>query len=333
VYRVNGEGVESKQIVVTARAQPISFEGIKQNLTGYENAPDEQGQVAQSMLNGLNELEQRLKNDGNVSGSDLSRTTAAGRAAILLLDSLQQATQARQQNGPEAAQEHVVRAAATLNVLESYVERIENQAVRSEARTALTAADAAVSAEVSTQQKYYRQQLEGDESTLERATWTRRLAQLAELRGNTGRASQLSNQADAAFANYSSQVRQGVATRQRARTAVEVLEENATMVILGQPLVLNPAKLDAVDSRIDRIDRLYGSTMSTYREAGATSEVQSVQSERQQVARRLQRTQYGLWGATGFYGLVIATGLFRTARNLYDFFRDRRILELGSSVQ
>ena len=118
-----------------------------------------------------------------------------------------------------------------------------------------------------------------------------------------------------------------------ARATRESIRDDATLVLLNQPLVLNPARLDSISAEISAIDAAYATAEQTYAEAGATGQAEAIGEERAAVQQRLQLTQYGLWGATALYGLVVLVALFRTGRNLYAYLQDRRTVEMGAVLQ
>ncbi|MFB6091754.1 MAG: hypothetical protein ABEK02_01945 [Haloquadratum sp.] len=332
-FEIRGEGVETRTVTVTARPIPYSFDTIVQNLSAYSNGDSPAPAAASGMVDALNALETRLKNGRSVPEGDLTETIAAGQTAALLLDSLEAANRARTQNGSAAAQEEVLRARATLNAMTEYVDRIQAPQVKAAASGALSAARAATAQQVETQIQYYRSRLEGDVTTLQRANAKRQLARLAAIRGNTERAKQLRSEANRAFDRYLTQVEDASESAERARRIRSSIRENATVVLFDQPLVLNPARLDPISAKIDRIESAYTTAAQTYARAGATQQAEAVRAERAQTLQRLQITQYGLWGATGVYGLVVAFVLLRTGRNLYAYLRDLRTVQLGADLQ
>jgi len=333
-FEVRGEDVETQTVTVTARPTPYSFESISSNLSSYAEGGGPRADTASGMGASLEALESRLRNGEEVPEGDLTETIAAGETAVLLLDSLEAADQARNDDGPAAAQEDVLRAQATLNAMSEYVARIEASGVDSSASGALQSAQTATDEQVDAQVSFYESQL-GDDgiSTLQRASANRQLARLAESRGNTDRAEQLNQEATAAFETYLSQVREASGDVQDARSTREAIREEATLVLLGQPLVLNPARLDSISRRIDAIDAAYASAEETYAAAGASGEAEAVAQERAQASQQLQFTQFGLWGATGAYGLAVLFVLVRTGLNLYAYLQDRRVVRLGAMLR
>ena len=333
VFEIRGEDVEAQTVTVTARPRLTNVEPITESLSAYTGGSGPRARTASGMTDSLRTLETQLQEGGEVPDGDLTETVAAGQTAVLLLQSLEAADEARESDGPAAAQADVLRAQATLNAMSEYVGRIEASGIDSSATGALDAARTATNEQVEQQVSYYESQLDGDITTLQRASINRQLARLAESRGNAERAEEFNAEAAGAFETYLSQVEDASANVEEARATRESIREDATLVLLGQPLVLNPARLDSISAEIESIDAAYASAAQTYSEAGATSEAEAIGQERTQVQQRLQLTQYGLWGATGLYVLVVLFVLGRTGLNLYAYLQDRRTVELGAALQ
>ena len=332
-FEIRGEGVETQTVTVTAQPTPYSFDSISNNLSSYAEGSGARAETAAGMSESLSALETRLRDGEDVPEGDLTETIAAGETAILLLDSLEAADQARGADGPAAAQADVLRAQATLNAMSEYVTRIDASQVDASATGALESARVATDEQVDAQVEYYESQLEGNITTLQRASANRQLARLAESRGDTERASRLNEEASGAFDTYLQQVQDASESAADARATRESIRDDATLVLLNQPLVLNPARLDSISAEISAIDAAYATAEQTYAEAGATGQAEAIGEERAAVQQRLQLTQYGLWGATALYGLVVLVALFRTGRNLYAYLQDRRTVEMGAVLQ
>ncbi|WP_188785647.1 hypothetical protein [Halobellus salinus] len=332
-FEVRGEGVETQTVTVTAQPTPYSFDSISNNLSSYAGGSGARAATAAGMAESLSALETRLRDGEEVPEGDLTETIAAGETAILLLDSLEAADEARGSDGPAAAQPDVLRAQATLNAMSEYVTRIDASQVDASATGSLESARAATDEQADAQVEYYESQLNGDITTLQRASANRQLARLAESRGNAERASRLNEEASGAFDTYLQQVQNASESAENARATRESIREDATLVLLNQPLVLNPARLDGISAEISAIDAAYATAEETYAEAGATGQADAIGGERATVQQRLQLTRYGLWGATALYGLVVLVALLRTGRNLYAYLQDRRTVEMGAVLQ
>ncbi|WP_311171997.1 hypothetical protein [Halobellus ordinarius] len=334
-FEVSGEGVETQTVTVIARPTPF-IDNISERLSTYEGGSGPRAGTASGMSEALGRLESQLRDGREVPEGDLTETIAAGETALLLLESLDAADAARSEEGAAAAQEDVLRARATLNAMTEYVDRIESEPVGAAAGESLAAARTATDEQVTAQEEYYRSQLQGDNgepTTLQRANANRQLARLAAIQGETERAAELNSEASAAFETYLSQVDEAASDVETARTTRASIRESATLVLFEQPLVLNPARLDPMSAKIERMDAAYASAAETYAAAGATQEADAVRTERAAASQRFQLTQYGLWGATGLYGLIVAGFLLNTGRNLYAYLQDRRTVQLGAELQ
>ena len=202
VFEIRGEDVEAQTVTVTARPRLTNVEPITESLSAYTGGSGPRARTASGMTDSLRTLETQLQEGGEVPDGDLTETVAAGQTAVLLLQSLEAADEARESDGPAAAQADVLRAQATLNAMSEYVGRIEASGIYSSATGALDAARTATNEQVEQQVSYYESQLDGDITTLQRASINRQLARLAESRGNAERAEEFNAEATGAFETY-----------------------------------------------------------------------------------------------------------------------------------
>ncbi|WP_115865326.1 hypothetical protein [Halorussus litoreus] len=324
-YRVEGDGIDAQTITVTATPEPVSLEGIRSPLADRTDAGGWQADTASGMVDTLDQLETKLRDGGEVSRTDLSTGIAAGRSTILFIESVENATGTLESEGNEAAQPEVVKAAATYNLLDSYIANLEDSELRSTANESRTAARDRVNSLVDQQRSYYEDQLEsGDVTMIERAHINRQLAQLASLQGDEQRAERLRAESAGAFENYTATVQQGNEQRQSARQLREEMDESMLTVVLGQPLMLNPAKWDAFETTAADSLSGYDDAESSFATAGASEEAQDVADERQQAASRYQFARLTMYGSTAAYGLVFLALLGYLGRNTYAYVRDAR---------
>lgn len=324
-YRISGEGIESRTITVTATPKPYSFDQIRDPLDEYAGAGDWRDETAAGMVTTLDTLQSELRDGNEVSRNDLTTSMAAGRATLLFIESVEDARETMSEEGNEAAQEEVLRAAATYNMLDSYVSELENDELRSAAEESRAAAEAQVDELVDEQTAYYRSQLDSEDvSMIERAHIKRQLAQLASLQGEEERAQRLRSESAEAFDRYSELVAEGNEKRQEARTGREEMRDSMLTVVAGQPLMVNPAKWDAFDRKSAAVLASYDEAVEALEEAGATGEADRVREERQQAAERLQLARYSMYGSTALYALAFLWLLAHLARNTYAYVRDAR---------
>jgi hypothetical protein len=329
-FRVSGDGVESQTVTVSATAKPYSFDQIRDPLSEHTGSGDWQAETASGMVEALDALESELRNDGEVSNTDLSTSIAAGRATLLFIESVESARETIESDGNEAAQDEIVRAAASYNLLDSYVSKLDSDELRSSATDSRAAAEETVDALVSEQTDYYRSQLEsGNVSMIERAHIKRQLAQLASLRGEQARATRLRKESATAFDAYTETVEEGNGHRQRARQLREGMDESMFTVVAGQPLLLNPAKWDAFDRESATVLSAYDDATASFETAGATEEATRVRTERRQEANALQIARYSLYGSTAAYSLGFLGLLAYLVRNTYAYVRDARAAVSG----
>lgn len=324
-FRVEGEDVEPRTVTVTATPEPVSLEDIRNPLEEYANAGGWQAETASGMLEALNTLESRLREGGNVSRTDLTTGIAAGRATILFIQSVENATGTLESEGNEAAQPEVVKAAATYNLVDSYVSNFESDDLQSAAAESRSAAADRVNSLVDQQRSYYEDRLAAENVTMiERAHINRQLAQLASLQGNEDRAERLRSRSAAAFDNYTATVQRGNELRQSARETREQLRESTLTVVFGQPLMLNPAKWDAFETRTSEALAAYDDAETSFATAGASEEADDVADERSEAASSFQFARYTMYGSTAAYALVFLGLLGYLVRNTYAYVRDAR---------
>ncbi|NHN61693.1 MULTISPECIES: hypothetical protein [Halorussus] len=324
-YRVSGDGVETETVTVTATPKPYSFDQIRDPLDEYTGSGDWRGRTAAGMVSALDGLERQLRDGGNVSRTDLSTSIAAGRATMLFIESVENASETMDAEGNEAAQQQVVRAAATYNLLDSYVAKLDDPQLRRSAGESRAAAKERAERLIGAQTDYYRSRLDsGNVSMIERAHMKRQLAQLASLQGETKRAERLRKESAAAFDAYSETVKEANQERQSARQLREELRGGMLTVVAGQPLMVNPMNWDAFEEQSAAVSATYGEAATAFSQAGATEEARRVRSERQQAVGRLQVARYSMYGSTAAYGLGFVGLLVYLTRNTYAYVRDAR---------
>ncbi|WP_135852196.1 COG1361 family protein [Halorussus salinus] len=324
-YRVAGENVENRTVTVTATAKPYSFDQIRDPLNEYTGSGDWQDETASGMVTALDTLEGQLRDGGDVSRTDLSTSIAAGRATLLFIESVENARDIRASDGNEAAQDEVVRAAATYNLLDSYVSQLDDSQLRDSAGESRAAADETVQQLVTRQTDYYQSRLDsGNVSKIEQAHIKRQLAQLASLQGDDERAERLRTESAAAFDAYTETVKEGNEERQSARKLHDEARDEMLTVVFGQPLMLNPAKWDAFGRTSSAVQATYGEAATAFREAGATEEAQRVADERQRMASQYQLARYSMYGSTAAYLLGFAGLVVYLVRSTYAYVRDAR---------
>lgn len=321
-FRIAGENVEVRNITVTARARPYSFDQITNPLEERAGGGDWQAATTGPMNTMLLDLEERLRGDSDLSNSVLSRALAAGRATLLFVDSLEQARAAQDSGNYSAAQRSLARAAAARDQMRQYVGGIGQDELRNTGSESVTAAETAFDETASIQQTHYREMLEENSSIYRNAQAYRALMRLSEYTGDQESAAAREEAYQRASEEYLRTVESAAANRTAGDEAYEGYAANATIVLVDYPLVLNPARLDEVGTTTSLITTRYDTAVDLYERAGATEERDATQQRANTIGQRLQVSQYGLYGATGVYGLGVLALLGRTGLNLYAYYRD-----------
>lgn len=321
-YRVSGEGVPTKTITVTAVARPYSFERITEPLGEYESAPAWKANTATPINEMLRSLEQRLRDGDDIASGDLSRGLAAGRATLLFVESLDAARAAQANESYPTAQRALARAAVARDLLRQYVESLEQRELRSTAESGVSASDRAFTETADAQRQHYREVLAANDSAISTAQAHRGMMRIAEFTGDDAAAARHRTAYRDATARYLSLVNEAANDSATAETTYARLRANATVVLAGYPLVLNPARTDAVLSRINRVDQLYASAIETFEHAGAANEADATRERAATVRGRLAVTRYGLFGAIGLYALSMLSGLAFLGVRTYAYVQD-----------
>ncbi|MFC6784426.1 hypothetical protein ACFQFH_00645 [Halobaculum halobium] len=256
-FRISGDGVETQTVTVTAAAKPYSFDRITEPLGAYDSEEQWKADTAGPMNDMLLSMEERLRGDADVPGSDLSRGLAAGRATLLFVDSIDTA-RAAQENGSYAqAQRSLARAAVARDLMRQYAGSLEQPELRSTAQGGVAAADSAFEATASTQREHYTGVAEANESAIESAEAHRALMQLADYTGDEEAERRHQSSYEDASARYRSLVDDAASDRATADSAYAGYRSNATLVLAGYPLVFNPARTDTVLQEVDQINSRY----------------------------------------------------------------------------
>lgn len=300
-YKLDGDNVDPRIVNVTARPRPLSFGEVKDDLS----AAAENGAFREPVATGVEEtlvnVETRLRENKSVSGDTLSISLSMARATLLYLDALSAARTAQESGNFKQGQRHLTEAAVARDQVVSAVEQISPQ-LRSPATRAVRAANQSLDETVASQRAHYEDVLGGDPSVAERARAQRSLAQLAAITGDRETAARRRGAATNATDTYLRLVEDAATARAQADTTWQSVKQNATVVLAGQPLVLNPARYDAVTDRLKTIDDRYASAIDQHRRAG-TDRVEPVTQRRDQVAFQAQLVSYSLLAAAGVYGL------------------------------
>lgn len=329
-FRVTGDNVDTRTITVTARAKPISFESVRKPLLDYRGGNGWQSAVAGGMVESLNGLEQKLRENENVSRQDLPSVVAASRASTLFIDSASTAQDRIAAGEDRNATDAVVRAAAAYKLMSVYVPRIEDPQLKGDAERARRAAGERLDALIERQTGYYREQLSGDDvSAIERAAINRQLSRIAALEGDTERADALREKSRTAFDRYLGLVRKGSEKRVEASRVRQRLEGRVVTTVAGQTLLLNPAAWDTFTAKRDRVLSLYDESAATFAEAGATEKARETRARRAAAAADFQTAKYSLFVASGVYLLGFLGAIGYVGRQMYAYIQDARAAVTG----
>ena len=314
-YDVDGDE-DDATITVTASPVPLDLEPIRNDLSGY-NTP-----VADSTLELVDAMDERLRS-GESADQEISTVLTFGEAATLYVEAVEEADGHLENGEHDQAQSAIIRAAAAYNTMGLQAERLEDDELRGLANTAQSDAEGDLDRLIQEQQTYYEGRLDsGEMSLIEEATTQRQLARIALLQGDEERANQLEADAEEAFNSYSDSVSAGEQSVQDAENTWTEMEDDQFVVLLGQPLLLNPANYDGFVAGTASIDAAYQEAIDAFESAGETERAQEVTAEHESRTAALGIARYSLFGAIGVYALVAVGLTVRTARRMFWYVRD-----------
>ena len=327
-YRIDGERADPRTVTVTARPSPYSFDSLRQNLTAVADGGEWREPLAGGVVSTLDRLERQLREEESVGRDTLPTALAMGRAALLYADAVDGAQTAQADGNYSLAQRRVVRAAVARDQLVQFAGSLPGR-LRETASPTVDVANRTLSDVVANQRSHYRGLVGEDANFDERARARRALAQLAAIEGD--RAAERRNRRAARNATESYLQRVSAASQHRATAdaAWRGLTDNATVVVAGQPLVLNPARFDATTARLDEVDTAYAQAVDDYGAAGATAEADTVADRRSTVAGQATIVRYGLYGALGAYALVFLGLVWYVARRALQYYSESNEAALG----
>ncbi|WP_256301390.1 hypothetical protein [Haloarchaeobius salinus] len=322
-YRVNGDDIEPRTFTITGEPGIIESEATHDGLQSFAEDDDALATSAGSMDEMLTRLEEKIEEGDLDSGQDISRGFTAAQTFVEFLNATERVQEVREAEGNEAAQEELVRAASTYNTVALYVSELEDPELRELGQQALTEGNAVLNDEIATQRSYYEDRLASEEtSLLEEAMIQRSLARIAVLEGEDERANQLQADADAAFEAYSTNVSQGQASLQEARTARENMSGSMLTAVGGTPLLLNPANLGPFDSQRTHIADRYDEAIANFEAAGEGETADSIREERNQRLSALSTARTAMFVVTGGYVLAFVALLVHLVRGTLAYVSD-----------
>ena|GEM_PF-1461173 len=329
-FRIDGRRASPRTLTVTARPSPYSFDSLRENVTAISESGDEawRGPVASGVVSTLDELEGQLRGEESVGRDTLPTALAMGRAALLYADAIEGTQTAQADGNYSLAQQRIVRAAVARDQLVAFSEGLP-PSLRDTAAPTVTAANETLQTAVADQRRFYTELTSSESTYADRARARRALAQLAAITGD--RAAERENRTATRNATdaYLAFVSEASTHRASADAEWRQFQQNATVVLAGQPLVLNPARFDAATATLSEVDDGYAAAVDDYRTAGAESEADAVVDRRTSVGERATFVEYGLYGSLGLYALVSLAVLVRVSRRAIQYYRESAEAALG----
>lgn len=329
--RVEPDNVEAETITVSATAQLLSVEGITSDLEERASGGGWQQQVADDTTSALSSMEQQLRDGEDVSAGDIWRSLTIGQSTVILIDSVEAVEQQHADGNYEAAQSRVVSALVAHNLVDEYVSELDDEEAASQLRDVVERTESPVANVVEAQKTHYEDVLASEDATaLQRYSASSSLATLERHQGNDGQADEYAARAEQEFSEYQTLVDEGTDRRQNARDAREALAANATLTVLGQPIVANPARLDTVEQLRQSMNGNYDAAVQRFRAAGATAEADATADEAATARSVVQVTEYGLYGFTAVYAVVFVVFVVREVLNARTYVQESREAASGN---
>jgi hypothetical protein len=283
------------------------------------------------VIDALEELEQRLRNDGSIERDTLPTAVSVARSTLLFTSAVERAQQAQAAGNYTAAQRQIVRAGVARDQLVQFSSELPD-VIREPVTESVDVANETLVTLITEQRSHYRELTVSDEAFDERARAHRALGQLASISGNPEWVGRNLTAARNMTDRYLSLVESASQDRARATATWQGIRDNATVVVAGQPLVLNPLRFDATTARLDRIDTLYGSAIEQYRSAGATAEIDTISDRRAKVNAKARFVRFGLYGSIVGGALVLLGVIGHVVRRSGRYVRDSQEAALGDFI-
>jgi hypothetical protein len=329
-FQVNGDDVTPQTVTLTAEPGLIDAQETKDQLSAYADESGSIGSGASTMTELLTRLEGKIESGELDSGADISRAFTAAQTYVTFLNATEQTRAHLEAGENEAAQRDLVRAASTYNTVSLYVSKLEDDELTGLGEQGLSDGSDALNELIGTQRAYYEQRLASDDtSLLEAAIVERELARIAVLQGNDDRANTLETAADRAFESYSQNVSAGQERLQAARETDENLTASSLTVIVGQPLLLNPAALGTFQSQTTSVLESYDTARDRFQAAGASETAADIRQERSQVASEYQTAETALYAASAGYLLAFVAVIVHLFRGTTAYVSDARETATG----
>jgi hypothetical protein len=330
-FEVSGQNVETRTLVVSARATPYSFDQVRSRLETDASAPEWQASTTDGMLVAFDQLEAALRSESDTDSQDLTRTIAAGESTVAFVDAVQTARASRAAGNDTRTHRAVIRAVTSADALRKYVQNISNARVRQAAMRSVEAADRVAQREAQIQAEQYRDRVSNESATvLARARARTRLAQFALLRGRPAEAREYRRAANKAFDEYVDAIETGSQYEAQAWDRAERIRSDGVVVIEGTPVVLNPTRLTTLPRRVTAVEESYEQAIATYERAGAVRAAESARSERTRTVQTLERASRWLLYLTVGYGAVALLLFGAFVYRAYAFVRDLRAARTGA---
>lgn len=323
-YQADGDGVEAQEITVTATPIPLNLDPILNDLETAPEGSEGLDQIASETRILVNEMDERIRAD-DVPQEDITTVLTFGDGIIRYMEAVDATEQLIADGNHNEAQDELVQAAVAFDTISTYGGAVRDDDLRNRAETVEEAASSELESLLETQENHYEQQLANENvSRIDEATIQRELARVATLQGDTERADELENNADAAFETYSELVAEGETEYQNAEQTWEQMESDIFVSVLGTDIIVNPTRFDAFEAQADELLASYDGAEAAFTEAGETNRAETIAAERDERASALTIARWSLFASIVLTTLLLLLLVAYTIRGMYWYVQDAR---------
>lgn len=327
-FRLNGDNVEPETVTITAIPRPVQCTAVIERLEEYEGSDDGE-RMASEMVAGTRTLEELLRENPEQGPiRDLSQACTASRSALLFLSAEETSRSLIEEGNHTGAQPYIGRMAAGFNTMTEYVGRIETDEARTPMTNGMNVARSVLDGRVESQEDYYDESLSEDDPALQQAEAYRELAQLAALEGDDQSANEFDQQAEEAFEQYRTNVKEGTAALQRARDTRDELDESLFVSAFGVR-VFWIGNLDQFESQTQVVLSDYETARERFEQAGATSRAEEASDERAQMGAAYDSAFLASAVLGGVVGLLFFVTVLYEVLSVYRYVQDSQAAVSG----
>lgn len=323
-FVIDGDGVDSQEVTVTATPIPLNLDPLRQDLENAPGGSPALDRTSEETTRLVNDMDDRIR-EGDVPREDITTVLTFGDGVIRYLNAIAATDELIADGDYDSAQVELVRAAVAYDTMTTYGAAIRDDDLRSQATSVSDTAGSELESRLETQETHYEERLsEGNTTPIEEATIKRNLARIAALQGDTERAQSLEAEAETAFGTYSTLVAEGETERQQAENVWQGMQSDIFVSVLGQQLILNPIHYDEFEARSTAMLSNYDDAEAAFTEAGETTRAETVAEERSQRESALTIARWSLFVSIAIAIVLVVALIVHTVQGMYWYVQDSK---------